>query len=98
MSQPIRNLLVVSFIIVLSSCSSTPETMPSSKLAGTDVAPTNAEMSEQGTMICTYEKVPGKLIKEKTCYTKEQRERIRESSQELARDIKRSRAAQDSVL
>jgi PBP1b-binding outer membrane lipoprotein LpoB len=40
-------------------------------------------------VVCTYEKIVGKLIKQKTCYTASQREAVREASQATMKTITR---------
>ena len=87
MSARILFLALLSTLI-LSSCQSMP-TDPSETEA---VKATSLEIPESGDLdpdgiVCTYEKIVGKLIKEKICYTRKQKMDLREESQRAADTI-----------
>jgi len=46
----------------------------------------SAEAVDGNGVVCTYEKKLGKLIKEKVCYSKRDREIIKESAEEIKRE------------
>lgn len=56
--------------------------------AGTASETTTAE-KDPNAVVCTYEKIVGKLIKQKTCYSARQREAVREASQATMKTITR---------
>lgn len=95
-----RYISAVAILFVLTGCSST--TSPTATNGNEPVELVNdgsgkSEDTYRGGTVCTYEKVAGKLIKQKTCYTKQQRLEIRDASQEKARDIKRSRPSNPAL-
>ena len=47
--------------------------------------------ASESDIVCTYEKKLGKLIKEKTCYTKRQREIIKQATEEMKVERKSQR-------
>lgn len=49
------------------------------------------DSSARNAVVCTYEKKLGKLIKEKVCYSKRDREIIKENAEEFKREKKSKR-------
>ena len=83
MSIPKSLLFLTCAAILASGCVSNnkvSEEKPSAKdKVLTDSAAGNS-------VVCTYEKKLGKLIKEKICYSKRDRERIKEDAEEFKRE------------
>ena len=84
-------LTILSYL-VLSGCQSTQtidSTVESASTASIEV-PESKDLDPDG-IVCTYEKIVGKLIKEKICYTRKQKMELREESQKAAEQLERRR-------
>ena len=84
-------LTILSYLI-LSGCQSTQtidSTVESASTASIEV-PESKDLDPDG-IVCTYEKIVGKLIKEKICYTRKQKMELREESQKAAEQLERRR-------
>ena len=82
-------LTILSYL-VLSGCQSTQtidSTVESASTASIEV-PESKDLDPDG-IVCTYEKIVGKLIKEKICYTRKQKMELREESQKAAEQLER---------
>ena len=80
--------LALSSALILSSCQSTltdPSETETIKVTSLEI-PESEDLDPDG-IVCTYEKVVGKLIKEKICYTRKQKLDLREESQRAADTI-----------
>ena len=87
MSARILFLALLSALI-LSSCQSTttgPSETETIKATSLEI-PESEDLDPDG-IVCTYEKIVGKLIKEKICYTRKQKLDLREESQRAADTI-----------
>ena len=78
---PKRLLLLVCMAILVTGCASTDKQSS---------AKDNPVTGGSG-VVCTYEKKLGKIIKEKVCYSKRDREIIKESAEDLKRERKSKR-------
>lgn len=80
--------LALSSALILSSCqsmSTDPGETESVKATSIEI-PESEDLDPDG-IVCTYEKIVGKLIKEKICYTRKQKLDLREESQRAADTI-----------
>jgi len=87
MSARILFLALLSALI-LSSCqsmSTDPGETEAVKATSLEI-PESEDLDPDG-IVCTYEKIVGKLIKEKICYTRKQKMDLREESQRAADTI-----------
>ena len=84
-------LTILSYF-VLSGCQSTQTADSTVETVKTDSieVPESKDLDPDG-IICTYEKIVGKLIKEKICYTRKQKMELREESQKAAEQLERRR-------
>lgn len=73
---PKRLLLLSCTAILVTGCASTDK-QSSAK---------DKPVTDGSGVVCTYEKKLGKLIKEKVCYSKRDREIIKESAEEIKRE------------
>ena len=83
-------ILFLAFLsaLILSSCqsmSTDPGETEAVKATSIEI-PESEDLDPDG-IVCTYEKIVGKLIKEKICYTRKQKMDLREESQRAADTI-----------
>ena len=76
-------LMLVAFMVVFSvGCASNASDKAEPSPTSDERLASSANASESD-IVCTYEKKLGKLIKEKTCYTKRQRDVIKQATEEM---------------
>ena len=80
--------LALSGALILSSCQSSPTDLSETEtVKATSLEIPESEDLDPDGIVCTYEKIVGKLIKEKICYTRKQKLDLREESQRAADTI-----------
>lgn len=79
--------LLAVFVILGSGCASSPEAFKSQPKSNNESV---ANSTNDG-VVCTYEKKLGKLIKEKVCTSKRDREIMKETTEETKREMKSKR-------
>ncbi len=78
-----KSLLLVAFMVFFATgCASNASDKAKPSPTSDERLASSANASESD-IICTYEKKLGKLIKEKTCYTKRQRDVIKQATEEM---------------
>ena len=78
-----KSLMLVAFMVVFSvGCASNASDKAEPSPTSDERLASSANASESD-IVCTYEKKLGKLIKEKTCYTKRQRDIIKQATEEM---------------
>ena len=89
MSSTHLSKITVLLTIFIAGCVNNTDTSNSAKIAGLPSSEVRVEKSQSpDEIICTYEKIVGKLIKEKYCYTRKKREKLREDSQKANKTMK----------
>ena len=78
-----KSLLLVSFMVVFSAGCASHTSDKAEQYTTSDEPLESSETASESDIICTYEKKLGKLIKEKTCYTKRQRDIIKQATEEM---------------
>ena len=83
--------ITVLFALFLTGCASNSETSSVAQTTSSSSEVTATKEKSPDDMVCTYEKIVGKLIKEKYCYTRKKRDALREESQKVSKKIKSGR-------
>jgi len=84
--------ITVLFALFLTGCASNPERSSVTQTAtssSSEMATTKEKSPDD--VVCTYEKIVGKLIKKKYCYTRKKRDALREESQKASKTMKSGR-------
>jgi len=86
------NFATITMLLTLfiTGCASNSETSSVAQTATSSEITATKENSPDD-MVCTYEKIVGKLIKKKYCYTRKKRDALREESQEASKKMKSGR-------
>ena len=78
--------------LLIAGCANNSETSSSAQSTTSVSSEMTAAIEESPDyMICTYEKIVGKLIREKYCYTRKKRDQLREEAQEGNKIMKSGR-------
>lgn len=83
-----KSIGFVALLFFFTGCVSNSGTNIENNTAG-QTSTDRSSLQEQGkdSVVCTYEKAIGKMIKKKICYTRRQKEAFRESSKDIMRSI-----------
>ena len=81
--------ITVLLTLFITGCASNSETSSVAQTSSSEMTATEEKSADD--MICTYEKIVGKLIKKKYCYTREERDALREESQKASKTLKSGR-------
>ncbi len=82
----IKSLALVACMVIFGSgCASNANNKAEQTSTSDELVASTEEANKDG-IVCTYEKKLGKLIKEKVCYSKRDREIIKESAEEIKRE------------
>ncbi len=87
MSARILFLALLSALILSSCQSMSTDPGETEAVKATSIEIPESEDLDPDGIVCTYEKIVGKLIKEKICYTRKQKMDLREESQRAADTI-----------
>ena len=87
MSARILFLALLSALILSSCQSMSTDPSETEAVKATSIEIPESEDLDPDGIVCTYEKIVGKLIKEKICYTRKQKMDLREESQRAADTI-----------
>lgn len=83
-------VLVVCMVVFGSGCASNANNKAGQTSTSDGLVASTEEANKDG-IVCTYEKILGKLIKEKVCYSKRQRDIIDKASEEVMQERKSKR-------
>ena len=86
-----KSLLLVAFMVVCSAGGASSAGDKAELTPTSDERLASSANASESDIVCTYEKKLGKLIKEKTCYTKRQRDIIKQATEEMKLERKSQR-------
>ena len=84
--------ITVLFTLFITGCANNSETSSltqTAAISSSEMTTTKEQSPED--IVCTYEKIVGKLIKKKYCYTRENRDALRAEAQKASKTLKSGR-------